>query len=194
MTKEELNERLLAIAEGDDAAFAEVYRAFYQPVYLLAASITRERSLAEDITQEVFITLRQCAGRYRPGGQARAWLFGIAKNVARYFVRRQQAELPMERDALPGPNGPAETDKWETDMEKGCLSEIVMAQALQVLNNAEYRVTVLHVFGGLKLSEIAAFDQTAYGTVLWRYDQAKKKLRRFYTAAGQRERSDADHA
>ena len=187
MTKEELNGRLIAIAEGDADAFGDVYREWYKPVFLLAASMTRETALAEDVAQEVFLTVRQCADRYRPGGQARAWLFGITKNIARYFIRRQNS----------GPAGQAglsdDTMKaWdlpEEAFEKGCLDAIVVSQALKILNAAEYRITVLHVFAGLNLSEIAAFDQTPYGTVLWRYDRAKHKLRRFYAAAEQQERS-----
>lgn len=80
MTKAELNDHLLAIAAGDCEAFTKVYRAYYRPVYLLAASIAQEPTLAEDIAQEVFIAICRCAGQYRAGGQPRAWIFGITKN------------------------------------------------------------------------------------------------------------------
>lgn len=190
MTKKELNDYLLAIADGDAEAFTAVYRAYYQPVYLMAASMAREPALAEDIAQEVFITVRRCAEQYRAGGQSQAWIFGITKNIARYFVRQRWTEVPMDQENPPITDMGDILEKQEPSMEKGCLEKIIVAQALEKLNAMEYHITVLHVFAGLKLSEIATFDQIPYGTILWRYDQAKKKLRKYYATAERRERSD----
>ena len=66
MTKAELEAGLAAVAAGDPNALAELYRAYYQPVFLLAASLTGDTALAEDTVQEVFLTVQTCAGRYRP--------------------------------------------------------------------------------------------------------------------------------
>ena len=66
MTKAELEAGLAAVAAGDSNALAELYRAYYQPVFLLAASLTGDAALAEDTVQEVFLTVQTCAGRYRP--------------------------------------------------------------------------------------------------------------------------------
>lgn len=190
MTKKELNDRLLAIAAGDAEAFAAVYRTYYRPVYLLAASIAHEPTLAEDIAQEVFMTVCRCAAQYQEGRWPQAWIFGITKNTARYFVRQRRAEFPVGNENLSDGHLISDFESWDTSMEKGCLDKIVVATALENLNAMEYRIIVLHVFAGLKLKEIAAFDQVPYGTVLWRYDQAKKKLRRYYTVEEQRERSE----
>ena len=88
MTKAELEAGLAAVAAGDPNALAELYRAYYQPVFLLAASLTGDTALAEDTVQEVFLTVQTCAGRYRPGTNGRAWLFGVTRNVARWQLRR----------------------------------------------------------------------------------------------------------
>ena len=73
MTKAELEAGLAAVAAGDSNALAELYRAYYQPVFLLAASLTGDAALAEDTVQEVFLTVQTCAGRYRPGTKPAAW-------------------------------------------------------------------------------------------------------------------------
>ena len=57
-----------------------------------------------------------------------------------------------------------------------------MLEALHTLTSEEYRIVSLHVFGGFKLTEIARYLDMPYGTVLWRYSECKKKLRRFYAA------------
>ena len=54
MTKAELEAGLAAVAAGDPNALAELYRAYYQPVFLLAASLTGDTALAED-------TCRKCS-------------------------------------------------------------------------------------------------------------------------------------
>lgn len=88
---------------GDSNALAELYRAYYQPVFLLAASLTGDAALAEDTVQEVFLTVQTCAGRYRPGTNGRAWLFGVTRNVARWQLRRAHYDTMDEEepDALP---------------------------------------------------------------------------------------------
>lgn len=73
------------------------------------------------------------------------------------------------------------------EFEKECLDGILAAQALQCLSAAEYPVVMLHVFGDFKLKEIAGYLKIPYGTVLWRYHQAKQKLRKFYLSADGKE-------
>ena len=169
MTKSELERDLLAVANSDMTALERIYQAYYQPVFLLALSMTGDRYLAEDAAQEVFITIRTCAGRYSPGGGGRAWIFGITKNVVRYWIRRNGRESELEEGQISA--GPG----WES-----CADELLVNDALAVLSEGEYPVVVLHVFAGLKLIEIAAALNIPYGTVLWRYSEAKKKLKRYY--------------
>ncbi len=174
MEKRELDSCLSSIADGDMEALARLYQHFYRPVYLLAVSRTSDPSLAEDIAQEVFLTIRTQAASYE-SGNARSWIFGITKNVTRYFMRRSRRETADEEAVTDAP--------WPAEMEKACLDGILVCAALEGLNPAEYRTTVLHVYGGLKLTEIASFTGIPYGTVLWQYATAKKKLRAFYASA-----------
>lgn len=107
MTKAELEAGLAAVAAGDSNALAELYRAYYQPVFLLAATLTGDAALAEDTVQEVFLTVQTCAGRYRPGTNGRAWLFGVTRNVARWQLRRAHYDTMDEEEptTCPRPAG-----------------------------------------------------------------------------------------
>lgn len=67
MEKRELDSCLCRIADGDMEALARLYQHFYRPVYLLAVSRTSDPSLAEDIAQEVFLTIRTQAASYESG-------------------------------------------------------------------------------------------------------------------------------
>lgn len=174
MTREELNTCVLSVAEGKPEALGSLYDALYQPVFLLAASLSGSRLLAEDVVQEVFLVVRACAPRYRAGADPKAWVYGITRNVTRELLRKAHHEIPAEE--------PVQTDAppAQIGFEKSCLDGIVVLEALDALTAEEYRITVLHVFGDFKLTEIARYLQIPYGTVLWRYNEAKKKLRRFY--------------
>lgn len=171
---DQVNEWLCALKSEDDGsrqAYEDLYDAYYQPVFLLAVSITSDASMAEDVAQEVFITVKRQASRFRPESSGRAWIFAITRNIARYYARAVRAEEFKMRQS-----GEAIT----AEFEKRVLDGIVISEAMERLNSAEYQTVLLHVFGGFTLREIASHTGTAYGTVLWRYHEARKKLMKYY--------------
>lgn len=182
MTKAELEAGLAAVAAGDSNALAELYRAYYQPVFLLAASLTGDAALAEDTVQEVFLTVQTCAGRYRPaptGGRGCSaspamWPAGScgAPTTTRW-TRRSPTPCPRPAGRKPAAWRPCSSAK-----RCGCSPP------------GEYPVVVLHVFAGLKLTEIARYLDIPYGTVLWRYSEGKKKLKRYYEQLDKGERRE----
>ena len=58
---------MAAVSAGDRAAFACLYDRLKVPVYGLALSILRVRDDAEDVMQNTFLRVWDCAGQYRPG-------------------------------------------------------------------------------------------------------------------------------
>ncbi len=180
MNRKETDDCIRSMASGDQASLGLLYDALYQPVFLLCASMVGQALLAEDITQDVFLTVYQYADRYQPGTNPRAWVFGIAKNLCRYHLRRERYRF----------HGDCTEEQELPAFDPDCLGEIVVAEALSTLSPQEYRVTVLHVYGGLKLREIGEIFHIPYGTVLWQFSQSKKKLRRYYAAAEKRGTDD----
>ena len=83
------DEDLLArIAAGETAALGVLFRRRQQGVYRFALHLTGSPSLADDVTQDVFLAVIRDAGRFEPGRAAvAAWLCGVARN----FVRRRLA-------------------------------------------------------------------------------------------------------
>ena len=158
--------------EESDEAFNELYKEMFRPMYLLAASLIKNASYAEDITQEVFITARKIAIRYRRGSNGCSWLFSITRNLCMHHLRNESAKSKNEN----------------TDCDHGYVDSafdmIVVADALNILNAREREIVVLHVFGGFSLTEFADAIKSSYGTVLWRYHKAKKQLKNYYTERG----------
>lgn len=76
------------VAEGDADALGLLFRRRQQNVYRFALNLTGSPSLADDVTQDVFVIVIRDAHRFEPGRAAvPAWLCGIARN----FIRRRLA-------------------------------------------------------------------------------------------------------
>lgn len=83
--------RLLAgIARGEADRLAELYDLSSPKLYGLILRIQRDRGLAEDVLQDVYMRIWQAAGAYRPdAGPPMPWLVTIARNRAIDSVRRK---------------------------------------------------------------------------------------------------------
>jgi len=83
--------RLLAgIARGDAACLADLYDLTSPKLYGLILRIQRDRGLAEDVLQDVYVRIWQAAGRYRPeAGPPMPWLATLARHRAIDSVRRK---------------------------------------------------------------------------------------------------------
>jgi RNA polymerase sigma-70 factor, ECF subfamily len=81
-------ELLQRIAVGEIAALGVLFRRRQQNIYRFALHLTGSPALADDVTQDVFVTVIREAGKFQSGrAPVPAWLCGIARN----FVRRRLA-------------------------------------------------------------------------------------------------------
>lgn len=88
------DEQLLKRARrGNEAAFAELYRRRQGELYRFALQMTGSEAIAEDVVQEVFLTVIRTIDAFDTArGSVRAWLYGIARNcVLRQIGRQAQA-------------------------------------------------------------------------------------------------------
>jgi RNA polymerase sigma factor (sigma-70 family) len=84
---------------GDEEAFLQIYRAHQAMIYRYALRMTGRTWAAEEIAQEVFLTLLREAGRYDASrGALGAFLFGITRNHVRKYLDRAPDELPLEKE------------------------------------------------------------------------------------------------
>ena len=74
---------------GELLAFEELVRAFQADVFRFAWHLTRDRALAEDVTQEAFLRAFRFMGGFRGEQKFGSWLLAIARNCAMDALRRQ---------------------------------------------------------------------------------------------------------
>jgi RNA polymerase sigma factor (sigma-70 family) len=88
-----------ASRSGDRTAFAQIIERYHRAVYAVSFSGVRDRSLADDITQEAFVTAWRRLDDLRDATRLPAWLCGIARNLgrnARKRMRRETVGEPVE--------------------------------------------------------------------------------------------------
>jgi len=90
---------LRRIAGGDEDAFAEVYRQKHPAIFRFALHMTGNASIAEDVTQEVFMALIRDPRRFDPArGTLGGFLFGVARNHLRKRWEQDRRLVSFEGD------------------------------------------------------------------------------------------------
>ncbi len=89
-------------ADDRRAAFQTEALSHLDAVYRYAFSLTRDRSEAEDLTQDTYLQALRHWEQFRPGPNARAWLFTICRNLFLRQRERRAREEPTEAAALDG--------------------------------------------------------------------------------------------
>lgn len=169
--KKELEQLLLEVAAGDRQALGRLYDGARVAVYGTALSYLKNVQDAQDVTQDTFVRIWDCAVQYRPQGTPMAWILTITRNLARMKLRQDGRQVEMEEsywDAVP-----------EEGPEVSPEDRQVLQDALAVLGDQERQVVVLHAVTGLKHREIAAILELPLATVLSKYQRARKKLRTY---------------
>jgi len=99
---ETIDEGLLLrrMVAGDEAAFTLLYRRKHPAIYRFALHMSGNAAMAEDVTQEVFMTLIRDAKRFDPArGTLGGFLFGIARNHLRRRWEQERNSVPLPESA-----------------------------------------------------------------------------------------------
>ena len=169
--RHELQQLLVHIAGGEREALAELYQRTRTAVYGLALSYLRNAHDAQDLTQDVYVQVWDCAARYRPTGSPMGWLLTVCRNLCLMRLRREERHAALseeEWDAIPAQECGLDADE-----------RALLQGALANLSDEERRVVLLHAVTGMKHREIAALLELPLPTVLSKYHRALKKMRSF---------------
>jgi RNA polymerase sigma-70 factor (ECF subfamily) len=91
---------LRRMQSGDEDAFTLLYRRKHPALYRFALHMSGNAAVAEDVTQEVFMTLIRDANRFDPArGSLSGFLFGIARNHVRKRWEQERRSVPLPDEA-----------------------------------------------------------------------------------------------
>jgi RNA polymerase sigma-70 factor (ECF subfamily) len=165
------------VAVGDVAALRQLYARHARTVYVMAAHSVGPTA-AEEVVQDVFVTLWRRAGRFDPArGSLSAWLMAIARHrvLDELASRRRQPE-PVEDIERLLAAAPASAPAPEEHAERSERGQAVR-RALRALPAEQRQVLVLAYFGGLSQAEMARRLGVPLGTVKKRVRLGLRKLR-----------------
>ena len=95
---------LLRLRNGDEQAFVALYRRRQGAIYRFAFNMSGSGPAAEDITQEVFLTLLRGDCGFDPDrGSLSGYLFGIARKLLLRQMERSRADVALENDREQAP-------------------------------------------------------------------------------------------
>jgi RNA polymerase sigma-70 factor (ECF subfamily) len=180
MTIEQLQEAsdaslVVSIGRYHEDALAEVYRRHAGAVFALARRLLADRTLAEEIVQEVFLRLWNDPDRFDPDrGSLRSYLLAQCHGRSVDLIRsessrrrREEKELTLAAEA----GYDLEHEVWDM-----AVAERVKA-TLQTLPEGEREAILLAYFGGHTYREVADLLGTPEGTVKSRIRSGLKKMR-----------------
>lgn len=157
--------------------FERLYVQHFAGVYRFLLSLSRDASLAEELTQETFYRAMKGWRQYRGDCSAGSWLCQIAKNA--YFNHRRRARgAPVAAET---PDAPDPLHSLLAREERARLH-----RALHRLEEPYREVFTLRVFAGLGVAEIARLFARSENWTRVTYYRARAKLMRLI------EEEDAD--
>ena len=170
-------EGLLAlVADGDEPAFAELYRRVAPAVFGLVTKVVRDPAQAEEVTQEVFVELWRGSPRFDPArGTARSWIMTCAHRRAVDRVR--SAERAARRDDLAGRRDQGRPYDEVVEQVETSLQRAHVRRSLDVLTDLQREAVVLAYYGGYTHREIAELLGVPSGTVKTRLRDGLLRLR-----------------
>ncbi len=142
---------------GDTEAMEEIVKRYSNKVYNLAYHLTRDASAAEEIMQEVFLTVISKIGTLTNDAFFSTWLYRVATNASYGFLRKEKKftdHTPVEELE----NATPPSYDWSTlpdDILLSDESKTILKEAIDSLSETMRTVVIMKDVEGLKNEEIA---------------------------------------
>lgn len=168
------DELMRAARAGDEQAFVALYRRWQGPIYRFALHMGGSETLAEDVTQEVFVALAEEGHRFdAEKGHLSSYLFGIARNLLRRRLRREGFYEAAEAGPGDGVLDPALDPGGALDRHEAIQ---LVRRAVCALPVAFREAIVLCDLQELSYADAAAAIGCPVGTVRSRLHRARAML------------------
>jgi RNA polymerase sigma-70 factor (ECF subfamily) len=163
------------VADGDQAAFGDLYDLLVPSVYGVVKRVLRDPSQADEVTQEIFVEIWKQAARFDvTRGSVRSWAVTIAHRRAVDRVRSEQSHRDRQTAvAAVSPEQPATPEDDAMDAEDRVRARAAMA----TLPAAQREALELAFYDGLTHVQIADRLGIALGTVKTRIRDGLIRLR-----------------
>lgn len=184
MTDEELVIQLKENREGKKEAFDELYHRYKDLAIRNAYLITGNRSDAEDVVQEAFVTSYLHIGELKNNSGYKAWLMQILIRLSYRTAKRCKREFPEEHTEEIREQKEHGFAEYASSERSSPLTQLITREeadrvmtAVNTLPVKQRAVIVLYYYDELSVEEIASITGISAGTVKSRLFTARKNLK-----------------
>lgn len=171
----ELDRCLSEIAQGSAQALDELYKKTKTAVFAYSLSLLKNFHDAEDVAQDVFVTVYINAPAYSSAGKPMAWILTIARNLC-----YKKLGAGKRTDYLDGDEAERFFAEHALSASEIAENRFFIEECLNHLSKTERDVLVLHAVAGMKFREVAAFADIPLSSALSLYHRAVKKIKTRY--------------
>lgn len=175
MEKDDIKKLVLQAAQGNKAAFGALYEETGRTVYFSCLKLLGDPQLAEDITQETYLTALQKLGTLAQPENFPAWVNRIGINLCKMHFRNNSAPEDNSEEIIE--EIPDEGLIPEEYVSNDAKRKIIMDIIDTVLTEEQRQSVILYYFDMLIVPEIAEVMNCTTGTVTSRLSAARKKIK-----------------
>ena len=183
------DEQLMAeFCAGDQAAFGRLVQKYERELYNFLLKFLGQSASAEDVFQEAFLQVHISADKFEHGRRFRPWLYTIAANKARDFLRRKSRRSAIQLSSEEDEGGYGKL--WDNLVRDETTPDAVFAQeqekelvqaAVARLPDHLREILVLAYFQGFAYKEMAEMLSIPLGTVKSRLHAAVGRFAKEYS-------------
>ncbi len=165
-----------AVKHGDLQQVSLLFGRYNKRIFNFLARMTLDRTLAEDLTQNVFLRIIKYRNSYREGARFQSWIYQVARNVFsdHYQVNKNKfsdfVDVEKVSDHMPDSE---ESELWD---ERERLLHLSMAK----LGAEQRELLILTRFQQMKYEEVALIMDTSVANIKVKVHRAIAKLREHY--------------
>ena len=152
--------------------FEDMYQRFFKDVYLFVFSLSKDRQIAEDITQETFFKALKEIKHFRGDCSVKSWLCQIAKNLYISHMRKKTAVSLEDMEVVP--NQAADTNIEREYIQKE--ETLSIYKVLHLLDEPYKEIFLLRTLGDLSFKEIADVFHKTESWARVTYHRARLKI------------------
>jgi RNA polymerase sigma-70 factor (ECF subfamily) len=170
------SELLSRIAKGDRGVLSVLYDRYAESLYPIAVRVLRDRSEAEDVLHDAFVTLAERAAQYSESrGTVVAWLVALVRNLSIDRARRRDRRGTIDRDVVAHEPPPSVRTPERSFVEASERQK--MQRAMASLAEPQRKTLESAFFEGLSYPEMAEREGVPLGTIKSRAARALAALR-----------------
>ena len=167
----------LLIRRGNDVFFEQLYDRYFSKVYYQCLSYVKNKDLAKDLAQEVFIKVYDRLAKFNFKASFTTWIYKVTRNYCFDYLRKEKKfiDIPPEEADLLGITEPPDSEIIQIEKDR---LQLILGE----LSAIDRELLMLKYGYDWQIDEIAEVTELSEGAIKMRIKRAKAKIKHRYEA------------